>query len=109
MLAVRLSPPSRRLMYVVCTCRKTGGTWQILKTEIGGDGQSSYGSESAVMHTATDVNYNRGYETWLLREARARDPGHRGPDGARPLDQHHQGQRHGGLAYMMKATAHQWC
>ena len=75
MLAVRLSPPSRRLMYVVCTCRKTGGTWQILKTEIGGDGQSSYGSESAVMHTATDVNYNRGYETWLLREARARDPG----------------------------------
>ena len=38
-----------------------------------GDGQSSYGSETAVMHTASDVNYNRGYETWLLREAKARD------------------------------------
>ena len=52
---------------------KIGGTWQILKTEIGGDGQSSYGSETAVMHTESDVNYNRGYETWLLREAKARD------------------------------------
>ena len=52
---------------------KTGGTWQILKTEIAGDGQSSYGSETAVMHTASDVNYDRGYEIWLLREAKARD------------------------------------
>ena len=26
------------------------------------------------MHTKTDVDYNRGYETWLLREAKARNP-----------------------------------
>jgi hypothetical protein len=41
---------------------------------IGGDGQSSYGSETAVMHTKTDIDYSRGYETWLLREAKARSP-----------------------------------
>jgi galactosylceramidase len=33
---------------------------QILKVEIGGDSQSSDGSESSHMHTPFDENYNRG-------------------------------------------------
>ena len=66
--------PQRSQILDLLFKKKTGGTWQILKTEIGGDGQSSYGSETAVMHTKTDVNYNRGYETWLLKEAKARNP-----------------------------------
>lgn len=111
--------PQRSQILDLLFKKKTGGTWQILKTEIGGevscsilrihlalsllvymdhrfdciglsaickttssvmvpvhvgDGQSSYGSETAVMHTKTDVDYNRGYETWLLKQAKARNP-----------------------------------
>jgi galactosylceramidase len=43
---------------------------QILKVEIGGDGQSTEGSESSHMHEANDENYNRGYEWWLMKEAK---------------------------------------
>jgi len=56
--------------------KKGGAAFQILKTEIGGDGDSSYGSESSTMHTAnrSDDNFDEGYETWLLKEAKARNP-----------------------------------
>lgn len=56
--------------------KKGGAAFQVLKTEIGGDGDSSYGSESAVMHTAdrSEDNIHEGYETWLLTEAKKRNP-----------------------------------
>lgn len=68
----RLSTEHHSFSVVVRHQNFTGASWQMLKTEIGGDGQSSYGSETAVMHTPYDVDYRRGYETWLLREAKNR-------------------------------------
>ena len=46
----------------------------ILKVEIGGDAQSTEATEASHMHTKDDENYNRGYEWWLMKEAKARNP-----------------------------------
>ena len=43
---------------------------QILKVEIGGDAQSTDGTESSHMHESWDENYQRGYEWWLMVEAK---------------------------------------
>eukprot|EP00929_Paragymnodinium_shiwhaense_P043197 TRINITY_DN22249_c0_g1_i1.p1 TRINITY_DN22249_c0_g1~~TRINITY_DN22249_c0_g1_i1.p1 ORF type:complete len:857 (-),score=158.67 TRINITY_DN22249_c0_g1_i1:250-2820(-) len=51
-----------------------GANLQILKVEIGGDSQSTDGTESSHMHSADDLDYNRGYEWWLLQEAKKRNP-----------------------------------
>ena len=47
---------------------------QIIKVEIGGDAQSTEGTEASHMHTADDENYHRGYEWQILAEAKARNP-----------------------------------
>lgn len=46
----------------------------ILKVEIGGDAQSTDGTESSHMHHPDDLNFHRGYEWWLLKEAKKRNP-----------------------------------
>jgi O-glycosyl hydrolase len=51
-----------------------GASLQILKVEIGADMDSTDGAESSHMHTAKDENYNRGYEWWLMEQAKARNP-----------------------------------
>ncbi len=51
-----------------------GACLQHLKVEVGGDTNSTDGSEPSHMHTRTDENYDRGYEWWLMREAKARNP-----------------------------------
>ena len=51
-----------------------GASLQLLKVEIGGDGQSTEGSEASHMHNASDLNVRRGYEGWLLAEAKRRNP-----------------------------------
>lgn len=51
-----------------------GASLQIFKVEIGADMDSTDGAESSHMHTATDENYNRGYEWWLMEEAKKRNP-----------------------------------
>eukprot|EP00035_Acanthoeca_spectabilis_P033897 m.25971 g.25971 ORF g.25971 m.25971 type:complete len:1077 (+) comp6262_c0_seq1:117-3347(+) len=51
-----------------------GASLQILKVEIGGDGQATEGTESSHMHTETDEAYDRGYEWWLAKEAKSRAP-----------------------------------
>ncbi|CAH1783526.1 unnamed protein product [Owenia fusiformis] len=51
-----------------------GASLQILKVEIGGDGQSSEGAESSHMHSADDEDYTRGYEWWMMKEAKKRNP-----------------------------------
>ena len=51
-----------------------GANLQILKVEVGGDTNSTDGSEPSFMHTATDQNFNRGYEWWLMEQAKARNP-----------------------------------
>ena len=51
-----------------------GASLQIIKVEIGGDAQSTDGTESSHMHEPWDENYHRGYEWWLLTEAKKRNP-----------------------------------
>src|ERR1039457_4025651 len=51
-----------------------GASLQDLKVEIGGDTNSTWGSEPSHMHSRGDANFTRGYEWWLMREARKRNP-----------------------------------
>jgi galactosylceramidase len=52
-----------------------GASLQVLKVEIGGDTQSTDGSEPSHMRSRDEVpNCTRGYEMWLLKEAKARNP-----------------------------------
>ena len=51
-----------------------GAALQHLKVEIGGGVNSTDGTEPTHMRTATDTNFNRGYEWWLMKEAKKRNP-----------------------------------
>ncbi|KAK1893423.1 Galactocerebrosidase [Dissostichus eleginoides] len=51
-----------------------GASLHILKVEIGGDAQTTDGTEPSHMHYENDENYFRGYEWWLMREAKRRNP-----------------------------------
>jgi len=51
-----------------------GASLQHLKVEVGGDTNSTDGAEPSHMHTRTDENYDRGYEWWLMSEAKQRNP-----------------------------------
>jgi len=51
-----------------------GAALQINKVEIGGDMNSTDGSEPSHMRTRDDENYNRGYEWWLMTESKKRNP-----------------------------------
>jgi O-glycosyl hydrolase len=51
-----------------------GADLQMLKLEIGGDANSTDGSEPSVEHTKGVVNCNAGYEFWLAEQAKARNP-----------------------------------
>jgi galactosylceramidase len=51
-----------------------GAALSILKVEIGGDAQSTDGTEPSHMHTRDDLSCARGYETWLIAEAKKRNP-----------------------------------
>ncbi|XP_038630682.1 galactocerebrosidase isoform X2 [Scyliorhinus canicula] len=51
-----------------------GASLHILKVEIGGDAQTTDGTESSHMHYENDENYFRGYEWWLMKEAKKRNP-----------------------------------
>jgi hypothetical protein len=51
-----------------------GAALQIFKVEIGGDMNSTDGAEPSHMHSASDERYDRGYEWWLMEEAKKRNP-----------------------------------
>ncbi len=51
-----------------------GANIQHFKVEIGGGANSTSGAEKTHMYTATDQNYQRGYEWWLMNEAKRRNP-----------------------------------
>ncbi|BFY97612.1 hypothetical protein BsWGS_00652 [Bradybaena similaris] len=51
-----------------------GASLHSLKVEIGGDIQSTDGTEASHMHNSWDENYSRGYEWWLMQEAKKRNP-----------------------------------
>jgi galactosylceramidase len=51
-----------------------GASLQILKVEVGSEADSTEGAESCHMRTPTDYNVSRGYEWWMMKEAKARNP-----------------------------------
>lgn len=51
-----------------------GAALQINKVEIGGDMNSTDGSEPSHMFTRDEENYTRGYEWWLMEESKKRNP-----------------------------------
>ncbi len=51
-----------------------GASIQLLKIEIGGDANSTDGSEPSVEHARGAVNCNAGYEFWLAEQAKLRNP-----------------------------------
>ena len=51
-----------------------GAALQINKVEIGGDMNSTDGSEPSHMRTPDEENYQRGYEWWLMEESKKRNP-----------------------------------
>jgi O-glycosyl hydrolase len=51
-----------------------GASLQVLKVEIGGDTNSTSGSEPSHAHFRGDLNCNRGYEWWIMEQAKARNP-----------------------------------
>jgi Glycosyl hydrolase family 59/Ricin-type beta-trefoil lectin domain len=51
-----------------------GASLQILKVEIGGDTNSTDGSESSIEHTSGSIDCSNGYEWWLMEQAKALNP-----------------------------------
>jgi len=51
-----------------------GLSLHILKVELGGDSDATEGAEPSHMHFEGDENYERGYEWWLMKEAKNRNP-----------------------------------
>jgi len=51
-----------------------GADLQILKVEIGGDTNSTDGSESSIEHSSGSVDCSDGYEFWLMEQAKDRNP-----------------------------------
>ncbi|MDF9810869.1 hypothetical protein M2266_000100 [Streptomyces sp. SPB162] len=51
-----------------------GANLQLLKVEIGGDANSTDGSEPSIEHSRGTVNCDAGYEFWLAEQAAARNP-----------------------------------
>jgi galactosylceramidase len=51
-----------------------GAAFQHLKVEIGGDVNSTDGVEPSHMHTADAEDDSRGYEWWLMEQAKQRNP-----------------------------------
>ncbi|MEV4315538.1 ricin-type beta-trefoil lectin domain protein [Actinocrispum sp. NPDC049592] len=52
----------------------SGASLQILKAEIGGDTNSTSGAEASHAHFRGDLNCDRGYEWWIMEQAKARNP-----------------------------------
>jgi Glycosyl hydrolase family 59/NPCBM/NEW2 domain len=51
-----------------------GADLQMLKLEIGGDANSTDGSEPSIEHTKGQINCDAGYEFWLAEQAQKRNP-----------------------------------
>ncbi|MET7745916.1 ricin-type beta-trefoil lectin domain protein [Streptomyces sp. NPDC005385] len=51
-----------------------GASLQLLKLEIGGDANSTDGSEPSIEHARGTINCDAGYEFWLAEQAQARNP-----------------------------------
>jgi hypothetical protein len=67
----RATPQSEILNYLF---GPGGANLQLLKLEIGGDANSSDGSEPSIEHNLGQIDCESGYEWWLARQALNRDP-----------------------------------
>jgi hypothetical protein len=73
-LLVEYPEPSRSEILDYLFKPNYGASLQLLKVEIGGDANSTSGAEPSHMHSSTDENYFRGYEWWIMEQAKARNP-----------------------------------
>jgi len=53
---------------------KFGASMSALLVEVPGDANATQGAEPSHMHSRDDLNFSRGYEWWLMREAKKRNP-----------------------------------
>ena len=53
---------------------KFGASMSALLVEVPGDSNATQGAEPSHMHAKHDLNFSRGYEWWLMREAKKRNP-----------------------------------
>ena len=67
-------PPAQRAQILSYLFGPGGADLQLLKLEIGGDANSSDGSEPSIEHIQGQVDCKSGYEWWLAEQAVARNP-----------------------------------
>jgi galactosylceramidase len=53
---------------------KFGASMSALLVEVPGDANATQGAEPSHMHSRDDLNFSRGDEWWLMREAKKRNP-----------------------------------
>jgi galactosylceramidase len=73
-LLIDYPEPSRSRILDYLFAPDFGAAMGVLKLEIGGDAQSTDGTEPSHMHSRGDLGCRRGYEGWLAAEARKRNP-----------------------------------
>jgi galactosylceramidase len=73
-LLIDYPEPARSQILDLLFKPKYGAALDHLKVEVGGDVNSTMGCEPSHMHTRDDENYRRGYEWWLMQEAKRRNP-----------------------------------
>ncbi len=66
--------PQRSQILDILFKPKFAASMQVLYAEVGGDGNSTQGTEPTHMRSRTEENDSRGYEWWLMREAKQRNP-----------------------------------
>src|SRR5580704_9025572 len=66
--------PQRRQILDLLFKPNFGASMSALYVEVPGDGNSTQGTEPSHMHSRNDKNYSRGYEWWIMREAKNRNP-----------------------------------
>ncbi|TSD63836.1 hypothetical protein FFF34_014805 [Inquilinus sp. KBS0705] len=72
-LLIDYPEPYRSLILDYLFKPKFGASLQQLKVEIGGDINSTCGTEPSYQHNKGELNFNAGYEWWLMKEAKKRN------------------------------------
>jgi hypothetical protein len=95
-----------------------GASLHILKVEIGGDTNSTNGAEASHMRSRTDQNYHRGYEWWVMEQAKLRNPAIKlyGLEWGAPgwfqlspdIDPRHPFWSHDNVTYLINWIEHAW-
>lgn len=73
-LLIDYPEPQRRQILDYLFKPNYGAALQHLKVEIGGDVNSTDGTEPSHERVRGELNFHRGYEWWLLQQAKARNP-----------------------------------